>query len=120
MAIAKRNAGVTLGYKTKPKRAAKRGPNVLLRTARMLRQSAYEIVVFAQDEIVYMTMDTLRLLEYLRYELRMETRTRVEPVVQEFESFVHEHELIRHDRVRDAGTFAVEPVSAVGARSLKR
>ncbi|MBI4673866.1 MAG: hypothetical protein HY741_19645 [Chloroflexi bacterium] len=105
MAIANRTAGVTRGYKPKAKRAAKCEPSVWRRAAASLRQGAREIVAFAQDEIVYATMDTLHLLAYLRYELRIETRTRVEPVVQEWESFVQEHELIR-----DVGTFAVEQV----------
>lgn len=107
MAIANRTAGVTRGYKVKAKRAARNEPSGWQRAGTTLRQGAREIVCFAQDEIVYATMDTLRLLEYLRYELRRETRVRVEPVVQEWESFVHEHELIR-----DAGTFAVEQASA--------
>ncbi len=107
MAIANRTAGVTRGYKAKAKRAARREPNVWQRAVATWRQGAREIACLAQDEIVYATMDTLCLFEYLRYELRLKTRARVEPVVQEWESFVHEHELIR-----DAGTFAVEQVSA--------
>jgi|GEM_PF-2800611 hypothetical protein len=115
MAIAKRSAGVTRGYKVKINRVAKHEPNVWQRGLASLQQGAREIVAFTRDEIVCATIDTLRLLEYLRYELRLGTRTRVKPVVRELETFVQEHELLR-----DVGTFAVEQASAVNVKTFKR
>jgi hypothetical protein len=115
MAIAKRSAGVTRGYKVKTKRAVKREPGVWQRGLVSLQQSAREIVAFTRDEIVCATIDTLRLLEYLRYEWRIGTRARAKPVVRELETFVQEHELLR-----DVGTFAAEQASAVKVETFKR
>lgn len=115
MAMAKRNVSVSRGYKPKSARASKRGPNVLSRARVMLRENVREIIEFARDEIVYATMDTLHLFEYVRYTLRRETRSRVAPVVQEWETFVHEHE-----HVSEVGTFAVEQLSAMNVPTFKR
>ncbi len=83
MAIAQRQVSVTRGYKEKAKRVERREPNVLQRVVRSLRTNAREISAYVADEIVYATMDTLRVLNYLRYELGFKTRARVEPVVHE-------------------------------------
>lgn len=115
MAIAKRNVSVSRGYKPKTMRAAKRGPNVLARAGMALRQSGREMLDFARDEIAYATLDTMQLLEYLRYALRRETRTRVTPVIQELETLVHEHEL-----TNDISAFAVEQASALHVGTFKR
>ena len=115
MATAKQSAGVTRGYKTKTQRAAKRKPNALQRVAQTARQGASEIVEMFRDEIAYATIDTLHLVEYVRSEFGRKARTRVNPVVQEWESFVQEHELLH-----DVGTFAVEQVNAVNVSTFKR
>jgi sugar-specific transcriptional regulator TrmB len=115
MAIAKRNVSVSRGYKPKRARASKRGPNVLSRARMMLRENLREIIEFARDEIVYATVDTLHLFEYVRYALRRETRTRVVPVIHELETFVHEHEM-----ANEVSAFAVEQVSALNVRTFKR
>lgn len=68
MAIAKQSAGVTIGYKPKPKQVESRKPTRLQRMAVSVRANAREMSAFAADEIVYAMMDTMRLLKYLRYE----------------------------------------------------
>ncbi len=115
MAKAEHSAGVKRGYKPKTKRVTKPKPNASQRVLRAVRQGTREFVEFARDEVVYATIDTAQLLEYLRYALKRETRTRVKPVVQEWEAFVQEHEL-----VRDVGTFAVDQASALNVGRLKR
>ena len=68
MAIAKQSAGVTIGYKPKVKQVERRKPTLLQRMVVSLIANAREMREFAADEIVYATMDTVRLLNYLRYE----------------------------------------------------
>ena len=68
MAIAKPSAGVTIGYKPKVKQVERRKPTLLQRVVVSLLANAREMREFAADEIVYATMDTVRLLHYLRYE----------------------------------------------------
>ncbi|TAH49561.1 MAG: hypothetical protein EYC68_16745 [Chloroflexota bacterium] len=111
MAIAQRQAGVTRGYKSKTKRAARCEPSLWQRIVKSLRVSAREMREFVVDEIVYETMDTLRVLDYLRYELGFRTRTRVKPVVHELEQFVYDHELIH-----EVGTFSAEQVRVLAKR----
>lgn len=111
MAMAKHNAGVRQGYPTKTKRAVKRAPSVWLRAAASFKQSARALREFGRDELVYATMDTVRLLNSLRYELGFRTRTRVEPMVQELEHFVHDHELLH-----DVGAFGAEQVRVLAKR----
>ena len=115
MAIAERNVSVSRGYKSKSARAAKRGPNILQRAKVLLRQSAHEIIEFARDEIVYATIDTLHLFEYVHYALRRATRTRVAPVIQDLETFVHEHEM-----TNEVSVFAVEQANALTVGPFKR
>ena len=105
MAIAKQQIGVTRGYKPKTKRVEKRERSVFHNMLATLRASAREFRAFIADEIVYATMDTARVLNYLQYELGFRTRTRVEPVMHELEQFVHEHELIH-----ESGTLATEKI----------
>ncbi len=105
MAITKQQIGVTRGYKAKTKRVEKHEPSVFQIVLTSLHASAREIRDFVRDEMVYATMDTARVLNYLRYELGFRTRTRVEPLVQEVEQFVHEHELIHEN-----GTLATEKI----------
>ena len=69
MAIAKQSAGVSFGYKPKAKRVERRKPTWLQRMVGTLGANAREMREFAADEIVYETMDTIRLFKYLRYEL---------------------------------------------------
>ena len=68
MAIAKQTTGVTIGYKPKAKKGERRKLTLLQRVVVTLIANAREIRAFAADEIVYVTMDTVRLLQYLRYE----------------------------------------------------
>lgn len=68
MAIAKQSMGVTVGYKPKVKQVERRKQTLLQRAALSLSANAREIREFVADEIVYATMDTARLLNYLRYE----------------------------------------------------
>lgn len=68
MAIAKPSSGVTIGYKPKAKRVERRKPTWLQWTAAGVIRNGRELCEFAADEIVYATMDTARLLNYLRYE----------------------------------------------------
>jgi hypothetical protein len=103
--IAKRQAGVTRGYKAKANRLESGGPSLLQRAVTSLLSGAREIREYVVDEIVYATMDTARLLQYLRYELGFKTRSRVQPVVHELEHFVHDHDLIH-----EVGTFSTEQV----------
>lgn len=68
MAIAKQTAGVTFGYKPKVKQVERRKPTLLQRIVATCIVNAREMREFVADEIVYETMDTIRLLRYLRYE----------------------------------------------------
>ena len=68
MAIAKQSAGVTFGYKPKAKRVERRNSTWLQRIVGMCIVNAREMREFVADEIAYETMDTIRLLNYLRYE----------------------------------------------------
>jgi hypothetical protein len=113
MAIAQRQVGVTRGYKAKAKakRAERRDSPELAKFLASLRQGARELREFVSDEIVYATMDTLRLMRYVRYELGFRTRARVAPVVQEIEHFVHDHELMH-----DVGTLGTEQVRVLAKR----
>jgi hypothetical protein len=88
MAIATWEAGVKPGYKTK--RAAKHGLSVWRRTHRIMFSTARELSEFLQDEIVYATIDTLRLLEAVRYIARIR-RAPADRAVREWR-MVHEHE----------------------------
>jgi hypothetical protein len=105
MAIAQRHAGVTRGYKAKPKKAGKPRTVVLVRLMVGIRRGARELAGYVRDEIAYATMDTARLVEYLRAELGLRTRARVLPVAQELENFVHERDLIH-----DIGNLTAEQV----------
>jgi hypothetical protein len=111
MAIAKQPVSVTRGYKAKAKRVVRREPSLWQTVGMSLRQGARELREFVVDEIVYATMDTLRMINYLRWELGFRTRARVEPVVQELEHFVHDHELIH-----DVATFNKEQVRVMVKR----
>lgn len=111
MAIAKQPVSVTRGYKSKAKRAQQRKPSLWQRVVMSLRQGARELRAFVADEVIYATMDTARLLNYLRWELGFRTRARVEPVVHDLEHFVHDHELIH-----DVATFNKEQVRVLAKR----
>lgn len=75
MAIAKQAVGVTRGYKSRTQRAAKQRPNVLERAGSSFQQSARALLNLARAEIVYATIDTMRLLEYMQYALKRDART---------------------------------------------
>lgn len=100
MAIAKQQPGVTRGYRTKAQRAMPRKPTMVRRIVMSLRQGARELHEFVTDELVYATIDTVRILNFLRWELGFRTRARVEPVVHELEHFVHDHETLNSEQVR--------------------
>lgn len=80
MAIAKQSAGVTIGYKPKVKQVERRKPTRLQRMVMSLLANAREMREFAADELVYATMDTMRLLKYLRYEFGLAGMRRRTPV----------------------------------------
>lgn len=115
MAIAKQNLQVTRGYKPKHARAVKTGPNGLQRLVRVPRQYAREMVDFGRDEIAHAMIDTLHLLEYLRWTRRRETQTRVAPVMHDWETFVHDLE-----PVNKVSAFAVEQVNGINVRTFER
>lgn len=115
MAIAKQNLQVTRGYKPKHARALKSGPNGLHRIVRAPRQYAREMIDFGCDEIAHAMIDTLRLLEYLRWTRRREARTRVAPVRHDREPFVHDLE-----PVNKVSAFTVEQVNSVNVRTFER
>lgn len=106
MALAQRHVGVTRGYKVKVKRVERAEPETprwVVRAVVSLRAGARELRELFMDEIVYATIDTLRVMNFVRYELGFRTRARVEPMVQELEQFVAEHDLIH-----EVGTLQTE------------
>ncbi len=105
MGIAKQQIGVTRGYKAKTKRSPERAPNASLKILASLRASAREIRAFVAAELVYATMDTARLLNYLTWQFGFRARRRVDPVRHDLELFVHEHELLH-----DSPTLATEKI----------
>lgn len=111
MAIAKKQVSVTQGYKPRTRVGTPRKANALQRALTSLGQNAREVCEFITDEIVYATMDTVRVLNYLRYEFGFRARARVEPVVHELEHFVHEYDL-----VHDVGTYSAEQVGGLAKR----
>lgn len=111
MAIAQRQVGVTRGYRSKAKRAERRYLPQVAKVTASLKQGARELGELVADEIVYATMDTLRLMQYVRYELGFRTRARVEPVVHEIEHFVHDHELMH-----EVGPLTTEQVRVLAKR----
>lgn len=74
MALAQRHAGVVKGYQAKAKRIEKVEPSFLQVAVKTLVSSAREIREFMVDEIVYETMDTVRLVRYLKYQLGFRPR----------------------------------------------
>lgn len=79
MAIAKQRVGagtVTRGYKPKAERmpralpAERREPPALLRAMHSLRFGLREMLAALQDELVYVTVDTLRVMRYVRCQYR--------------------------------------------------
>lgn len=103
MALAQRQAGVTRGYKVKVKRSERATPARVGGVVAKARAGARELRELFVDEIVYATMDTVRVLNFVRYELGFRTRERVEPIVEDLENFVHDHDLIH-----DVGTLQTE------------
>lgn len=103
MALAQRQAGVTRGYKVKGKRAERETPAWIGSVVASVRAGARELRGLFVDEIVYATMDTVRVMNFVRYELGFRTRERVEPIVEDLENFVHEHDLIH-----EVGTLQTE------------
>ena len=88
MGIANRTIGltsVTRGYKPQAQRATARTRDATSRARLSWRASARGLAIWARAELVYATIDTLRLLAYLQYELGWRTRTRVEPVMNDWE-----------------------------------
>ncbi len=100
MASAKQQVGVRPGYKARERRVRveeRREPSQLQKIVGVVLSNARDVREFVADEIVYATMDTIRLWEWLRYELGFRTTQRVKPMVYELEQFVHERELMNTD-----------------------
>ncbi len=57
-------------------------------------RGARELVALVSNEIVYATMDTLRLMAYLRYLLHLDRRARAAPPVPEWEHLVRDPERV--------------------------
>lgn len=111
MAIVKQQVSVTRGYQAKAHQVKEGHPSLLRRALTSLHAGARELRALMVEEIVCATMDTARLLNYLRYELGFRTRTRVQPVRHDLGQFVHEHE-----RMYDMGTFNTEKVRVLAKR----
>lgn len=100
MAIVKQQASVTRGYKPKGQRTAPRKLSLWQRINLSVRQGARELREFVTGELVYATMDTVRLLNFLRWELGFRTRARVEPVVHNVEHSAREQDTFNQEQVR--------------------
>src|SRR5258708_39001166 len=111
MAIAQRYAGVRRGYKTKTITAARREPTPLQRVVTSLIGGARELRAFVADELVYETIDTLRVLQYVRYELGFRPQSRSKPTTPEAERFE-----LQPDRRPDRNACGGEPVRVVAER----
>ncbi len=86
MALAQRHAGVTQGYRVKVKRVERTEPAWMVVAWGNVKSSARELRELVRDEIAYATMDTMRVLEYLKYELGFRERKKPAPVVREREA----------------------------------
>jgi hypothetical protein len=73
MAVAKQQVGgvqgVRRGYRVNKHRVMPAEVSKVQRLVSTCRSGARELRGFVEDEIVYATMDTLRVLSYLKYEL---------------------------------------------------
>lgn len=95
-ATAQHNTGVTRGYQVKAQAQAN-GASWFARALAALRVGARGLRELVEDEIVYATMDTARLLNYARAELRRSMPRR-------------EIRVPEHNRNFDVGTFGTEQV----------
>jgi hypothetical protein len=114
MALAQRQVGVTRGYKVKVNRVEREEPETpawIAQVGSSLRAGARELCELFADEIVYATMDTVRVMNFVRYELGFRTRERVEPVVHDLENFVQAHDLIH-----EVGTLQTEQAGVLAKR----
>lgn len=111
MAIAQRSVGVRRGYKPKTKSTMRRESLVLRRVAASLLGGARELGSLVADEIIYATMDTLRVMQYVRYELGFRTQGRVASPLREQESLAPQPE-----RRFERGAFGTEPIRVLAKR----
>ncbi len=96
MAIAQKHNGVTRGYKSKTQRVARREPGLRARAWATCRIGARELRALVADEIICATIDTVRVLDFLRVGLGWRTRSHVE-TLRAAEPLGYEHELAREN-----------------------
>ncbi len=95
-------SGVKRGYKPKQKLVKRREFDFVQQSVIILNQFAREALAFLTDEIVYATIDTLRVLRYLRAEFRRAPRKRVAS---------RNYPVYEYELGYESGTLAAEPIS---------
>ena len=93
-------AGVKRGYKPKPKSVKRRRLDMVRQRAFKFNQLARELFAFLGDEIVYATIDTVRVVRYVQSEFRRTPRRPVESKI---------NALREYETKLESGTLAAEP-----------
>ncbi|HZQ06277.1 MAG TPA: hypothetical protein VFD70_06820 [Anaerolineae bacterium] len=95
-------SGVKRGYKPKQKSVKRHEVTLAQKTLITLNQLARETLAYLADEMVYATIDTVRVLRYIRAEFGRAPRRRSES---------KNHALREYETILESGTLAAEPLA---------